>query len=63
MKTTLQILLIQAQFIFLHDTLLENILCGSTLIPVGNLAEVMEKLARVDVHTDKTGFEIQFNVR
>ena len=46
---------------FLHDTLLEHVLCGNTLIPVAKLSETLAKLHEVGSNK-KTGFETQFQV-
>ena len=53
----------QAQFIFLHDIVLEHALCGCTLIPVPQLSRVIRELDITDPETKKTGFHNQYQVR
>ena len=49
---------------FLHDALLEALMCGDTSIaaPVKDAKEKVAELAKVDPKTGKTGFETQFEV-
>lgn len=52
----------QSQFIFLHDTLLEQILCGNTLIPVAQFSEIIGNFDYTDCKTKKTIYETQYQV-
>ena len=49
---------------FLHDTILEALMCGDTSIaaPVKDAKDKVAELAKVDPKTGKTGFETQFEV-
>ena len=49
---------------FLHDTILEALMCGDTSIaaPVKDAKEKVSELAKVNPRTGKTGFETQFEV-
>lgn len=48
---------------FLYDTLLEQVLCGNTLIPVSKLYETITQLDSIKGgNGNKTGFETQFQV-
>ena len=49
---------------FLHDAVLEALMCGDTSIaaPVKDAKEKVAELAKVDPKTGKTGFETQFEV-
>ena len=46
----------QAQFIFLHDTILEHAQCGTTLVQVPQLSKMIQMLDTIDPDTSKTGF-------
>lgn len=52
----------QAQYVFLHDTILEALMCGDTSIaaPVKDAKDKVAELAKADPKTGKTGFETQF---
>lgn len=49
---------------FLHDTILEALMCGDTSIaaPVKDAKDKVAELAKADPKTGKTGFETQFEV-
>lgn len=49
---------------FLHDAILEAIMCGDTSIaaPVKDAKEKVSELAKINPKTNKTGFETQFEV-
>ena len=47
----------QAQFIFLHDTILEHAQCGTTLVvQVPQLSKMIQMLDAIDSDNSKTGF-------
>ena len=57
------IIYFQAQYIFIHDTLKEYILCGQTEIAANDIRKVIEDLSEQhDPCSAATGFEHQFQV-
>ena len=54
----------QDQYAFIHDAVLESLICGDTQIPSSDLLQALDKLKKTDRHFagPKTGFEIQFQV-
>ena len=53
----------QDQYAFIHDAVLETLICGDTQIPSSDLLRALDKLKKVDKHFNgKTGFEKQFQV-
>ena len=53
----------QDQYAFIHDAVLETLICGDTQIPSSDLHRALGKLKKVDKHTaGMTGFEKQFQV-
>ncbi|CAI8018482.1 Receptor-type tyrosine-protein phosphatase epsilon [Geodia barretti] len=50
------------QYGFIHDAVLESLICGETQIPAQNLPKVMGQLASTDSKHGKTGYEVQFGV-
>ena len=53
----------QDQYAFIHDAVLETLICGDTQIPSSDLHRTLNKLKMVDKHTaGMTGFEKQFQV-
>ena len=48
---------------FIHDAVLESLICGDTQIPASGLVSAIEKLKQRDSETGRTGFETQFHVR
>lgn len=48
------------QYIFIHDALLEAVICGDTEIPARNLHAHIQKLMRVDPIENITGMELEF---
>ena len=52
---------IQSQYIFLHDAILEGVTTGWTDIPVDQLAERMGELDEVDFERE-SGYQTEFNV-
>ena len=47
---------------FIHDAVLESLICGDTQIPASGLIGAIEKLKQRDSETGRTGFETQFHV-
>ena len=52
--------ILQPQYVFIHDALLEAIECGVTEVPARELQEQYRLLADVDVETKKTGLAMEF---
>ena len=53
----------QDQYAFIHDAVLETLICGDTHIPSSDLLQALDKLKKVDKHTaGMTGLEKQFQV-
>jgi len=52
----------QEQYVFIHDAVLESLICGDTQIPASGLVGAIEKLKKRDSETGSTGFETQFHV-
>lgn len=54
----------QSQYSFLHDVILEAIMCGDTSLgaPVQNIVDRLHDLAAVDPDTKETLFTKQFKV-
>lgn len=48
---------------FIHDAVLESLSCGDTQILAGDLVVAIQRLREKDEHTQRTGFETQFQVR
>ena len=55
--------LMQEQYIFIHDAILEAVTCGDTQISAGDLHRSIQKLSHRDPKTNLTGFESQFKAR
>ena len=53
---------LQNQFIFIHDVILESVTCGDTQINSGDLRSTMAQMKRADKNIRKTTFENQFEV-
>lgn len=51
----------QAQYVFLHDALLEALECGETEVSARNLFNHYKYLSAVDPETRKTRLELEFN--
>ena len=56
------VLVLQEQFIFIHDVILESVMCGDTQVSSGDLRSAVTRLTNKDDCTGKTGFETQFEV-
>ncbi|CAH0729535.1 unnamed protein product, partial [Brenthis ino] len=48
------------QYIFIHDALLEAVICGDTEVPARNLHPHIQKLMRIDTIENITGMELEF---
>ena len=57
---TLFLIVLQAQYMFIHDALKEFIMCGETEVLAPNLGILINKLGRTKLGI--TGFEQQFQV-
>ena len=47
---------------FLHDALLEAIICGETEIPIGNYTLAVQALKKNNPRTNCTQMEVQYNL-
>ena len=47
---------------FLHDLVLECLVCGNTEVPCEKFSTAMDDLKKVDVQTGKSGIQKQFEV-
>ena len=47
---------------FIHDAVLEALICGETQIPAQLLPDTVKQLDSCDQQSGKTGYEIQFEV-
>ena len=52
----------QDQYAFVHDAVLERIICGETEIPTDKYQSELQKLKEHDPRTHQTGLESQFNL-
>ena len=52
----------QDQYVFLHDALLEEIICGKTEIPIENYTLRVEKLKNNNPMTNCTELEAQYSL-
>ena len=55
--------LLQEQFTFIHDAVLESVTCGDTQISTGDLRSAIHMMQQRNSDTNKTAFEVQFEVR
>ena len=53
----------QEQYRFIHDAILESIVCGKTQVNSGELRSMIEIMKMIDPATEKTKFQAQFDVR
>jgi len=53
---------VQAQYIFLHNAILEGIESGKAGVPADRLRGHIDALAKVDLSTGEMGFEQEFRV-
>ena len=52
----------QEQYVFIHDAVLESLVCGNTQIPVHDLKRSIELLLRWDPNSGMSGFQSLFQV-
>ena len=50
------------QYAFIHDAVLEWLICGDTKIPAGEMKRAMERLLQKEIHTGENGYDTQFKV-
>ena len=55
--------LFQEQYIFIHDAILESVICGETEIPSANLRKALEEMNQTDPKENITTLEKQFKVK
>ena len=53
---------LQPQYVFIHDALLESIMCGDNSIKAPEMRAKVKEMQQVVPETGKTVFETQFNV-
>ena len=53
----------KAQYVFVHEAVLESVLCGDTSIPSNNFILELNKLKHLDPATSQTGLEKQYKVQ
>ena len=58
----LYIYILQEQYMFIHDAILESITCGNTQVSAADLQRAVIKLKQRDPGTQLTGYEQQFKV-
>lgn len=47
---------------FIHDAVLESLVCGNTQIPADDFRTTFEALKQTQPDTNESGFQAQFNV-
>lgn len=52
----------QDQYTFIHDAVLESLVCGNTQVPATSIKKAMTRLVRKSLDTNRNGFETQFHV-
>ena len=57
------LLILQDQYVFIHDALCDYITCGDTSVPAHKLKAAIATFMRVNKKTKMTGFQEQFDVR
>ena len=50
------------QYVFIHDALLEAIMCGDNSIPAPELRKRFQELVEVDPESNKSRLQLQFEV-
>ena len=58
--------MLQDQYAFIHDAVLEMLICGDTQIPASDIQRVLNRLRKADKNFDgpeMTGFHKQFRVK
>ena len=61
--SVLKYLTTKDQYAFIHDAVLEWLICGDTKISAGEMKRAMERLAQRDIQTEENGYDTQFKVR
>ncbi len=54
--------MMQDQYMFVHNAVLESLVCGNTQIFIHEMQQAMENLQRWDSKTGLSGFQTQFQV-
>ena len=54
--------MLQEQYMFIYDAILESITCGNTQISAADLQIVVTKLRQRDPNTQLSGYKQQFKV-
>ena len=55
---------LQDQYAFIHDAVLETLICGDTQIPASDIRRALDRLKKTDKNFDgMTGFHKQFQVQ
>jgi protein tyrosine phosphatase len=52
----------EAQYMFIHDAVLESVICGDTKIPVHDISRAIAKMSKKDPRSKMTGFQLHFKV-
>ena len=47
---------------FIHDAVMEGVICGNTEIPVVSLRSAVTKMSKKDPKSNTSGFELHFKV-
>ena len=47
---------------FIHDAVMEGVICGDTKIPVHNIHSAVAKMSQKDPRSEMTGFQLHFKV-
>ena len=63
MHASATLLILQDQYVFIHDALCDYLTCGDTSVPAHKLKAAIATFMRVNKKTKMTGFQEQFDVR
>ena len=63
MRASATLLILQDQYVFIHDALCDYMTCGDTSVPAHELKAAIATFMRVNKNTKMTGFQEQFDVR
>lgn len=55
--------MLQEQYVFVHDAILEACLCGNTAIPVCEFRAIYYNISRLDPQTNSSQIKDEFQVR
>ena len=58
----MHLVFLQEQYVFLHDVVLESLLCGNTELLCETFSKELNDLKKMDPETGKSGLELQFEV-